>query len=190
MFTKRNIWIAGFGICFVILLSFPFHWGSAQTQVIPVDGVQEVVLNGTNMAMEVRTFAMNEEESQQIKLETSDEFGCKLLANYTRHEDTLTLTFKKRDWSLWGLCTPTANLHLPEHLGLQIDLEALAADIRGTFQALNISSHKTALEFTGQADRFSLEGEAAVINLEFLGPILNDDLILNVEKLISRVRVP
>ncbi|KZL19013.1 hypothetical protein PsAD2_02532 [Pseudovibrio axinellae] len=190
MTHKREIFIVCSIIVVAIVLINNMSESAAETQRLDSKHIKNISVVGDSVAFDVRT-AKRQRDNETVALKTNDKRGCALSADIERDGDTVTVTFKKHDkrfWGVWWGCTPTASLQLPPDLSLTIELSDMAADIRGAFKAISVTSDHALLSFTGETEKFYLFGDAALINLQFLAPILNKDITLNVDKLVSRIK--
>lgn len=145
--------------------------------------VGRVELRGTGVPLHLAT---GEVATHDIKLETSDRFGCSLHARANQNGKTVAIEIIKGDFRpFW--CDPDVRITLPQTMNIDIGLEQLAADISGNYSDIHIRSRHAVINFDSSATHFAMQGHDAAVRLNFTSFIPRDAVQLDVDHLAQSV---
>lgn len=148
------------------------------------DAVQTVRLQGAGTALQVKTSAAAD---RQLDVAAEDNFGCTLSTRMQEQGDVLVVEVIAGGWRFGPWCDPDLTVTLPEGLALDIGLENLAADIRGVYGPVNITSQNSVIQFAGSASGFEVSGRRAALRLSFPPDMARDAVKIDVGLVMSDI---
>ncbi|WP_068318002.1 hypothetical protein [Polycladidibacter hongkongensis] len=156
---------------------------SIAEQLVDTSGIDTIKVSGDSTALSIRS----SQGSHTLKVEKQDKRWCNLDVIVRREGQQLNLDVQRRGFASSLFCDPTVWLDMPEEHNLTVQLDALAADIAGSFNKVEFSGNKTVLNFNGAAKAFRLAGDAGVFNVRFSEPIARDAVRIDVPLSVARV---
>ena len=148
------------------------------------DAVHTVRLQGAGTALQVKTRAASD---RQLDVIAEDNFGCTLSTRMRQQDDVLVVEVIAGGWRFGPWCDPDLIVTLPEGLALDIGLENLAADIRGVYGPVNITSQNSVIQFAGSASGFEVSGRRAALRLSFPPEMARDAVKIDVGLVMSDI---
>ncbi|WP_102867413.1 hypothetical protein [Pseudovibrio exalbescens] len=166
------------------LVALSLSGSAAENEVLEAPDASGLRILGDSVALAVNT---EKADKNQIRVKTSDYKWCDLKAHLSDNGVEVTIEMERSAWSALGLCDPEATVELPESWSLDVALDAMAAHLTGNYEQVRLKTDRAALHFSGSADAFELIADAAVVYLDFLAPITEAAVNIEVNKLVSSI---
>ncbi|MCG7622227.1 hypothetical protein [Epibacterium sp. Ofav1-8] len=185
MKRKTKITLASISAALVVLSAAPRLVQAEDDQSIPLSAaIRTVILHGDGTALKLTTHA---DDVREARITTEDNIGCAITSTVETVGDQLKISVEKGRMRVGFWCDPDVTLSLPAGLSLEIGLTNLAADIRGTYDQVQIRTGQSVIDFDGAAEHFTLHGRRAAVRLNFPRDMPREAVELDVDTILSHV---
>ncbi|MDD7909241.1 hypothetical protein PUV47_04875 [Pseudovibrio exalbescens] len=160
---------------------------SAISEEIDASQASSLALVGDSIAVAITT---KDDDHKSVEVHTNDYKWCDLSAKLSSEGDRVVVRMERSAWSRFGWCDPEAEIAIPSAFNLDVELDAIAANLTGSYEAVRIKADRGVLRFNGTASTFDLVADAAVVYLNFLSHMALGSVNIDVDKIVSSISYP